>query len=251
MSAAVKTYTNPPIVEAMVEVHFTSGAPWSEASLERASAAVATRYPGARQRRNRLDIHAKVRGEDLSTEGAMIFHHALFASEDGRSLVGIGENRLTVHVLAPYPGWDRFFPKVTEALELYATAVRPDGVSLVGVRYIDQIGVPLTEDVALDDFFTCLPFRPLAMPSSLDAFHYLTQVHDVKDDFSAVLTIASVPTPADTPRPVVMYDLNLVRMFPAMPASIADVGRHAAFLHDRQKAIFEDSITDKMRELFA
>lgn len=250
MIAPSKKYANPPIVEAMVEVRFASQKEWTDETLARVTQVVQKRYPGKPRRQTRFDIQAKVNGDDLSTESAVTFHQALFPSEDGLSIVGVGAGQISVHVLAPYLGWEKFLPLVKEAVEMYASEARPDGVSLVGVRYIDQISLPVTAEKPVESFFTCFPKSPSAMPSALDAFHFVTQSRDVERDFSAVLTLASVPTTMPSPRQVVLFDLNLVRIFAGLPANIGDVERHAEFLHAQQKTIFEACITEKTRELF-
>lgn len=42
----------------------------------------------------------------------------MLPTADGRAIVGLGENRLSVHVLAPYPGWVSLLARVQGALEL-------------------------------------------------------------------------------------------------------------------------------------
>jgi uncharacterized protein (TIGR04255 family) len=86
------------------------------------------------------------------------------------------------------------------------------------------------------------------MPGSLDGFHVVTQAHDTKDDFIAVLTLASVPSKDQ--RLTMLYDLNVVRAF-EKPAALDELQQHADFLHARQRRIFEDSITESTRRLFA
>jgi uncharacterized protein (TIGR04255 family) len=155
---------------------------------------------------------------------------------------------LTVHVLAPYPGWASFLPRVQGALTVYRELARPEAVTLIGVRYINQIMLPEGASTNLLEYFPCLPSRPDSMPGVLDGFHIVTQAHDAKDDFTAVLTMASVPS--NDHQLAVLYDLNVVRTF-EKPVSLDELPRHADFLHARQRRIFEDSITENTRRLFA
>jgi uncharacterized protein (TIGR04255 family) len=171
----------------------------------------------------------------------------LLATADGKAIVGVGEHLLSVHVLAPYPGWASFLPRVHEALSVYRELARPEGLALVGVRYIDQIVLPDGADTNLVEYFPCLPPRPESMPLLLDGFHVVTQARDPKDNFTAVLTMASVPSTDH--RFAVLYDLNVVRAF-ERPAPLDEFQQHADFLHARQRRIFEDSITESTRRLF-
>ena len=140
-----------------------------------------------------------------------------------------------------------FFPRVREALSVYLELARPEGLALVGARYIDQIVLPEGGDTNLVEYFPCLPPRPESMPLLLDGFHVVTQARDPKDNFTAVLTMASVPSTDH--RFAVLYDLNVVRAF-ERPASLDELQQHADFLHARQRRIFEDSITESTRRLF-
>lgn len=202
-------------------------------------------YAGPPQRRNQLQLQAHVQGDAIATASRMSLHQLMLPSTDGKAIVGVGENLLSVHVLAPYPGWAAFLPRVRETMAIYRELARPEGLLLVGVRYIDQIVVPA--DANLVEYFPCLPSRPESMPGLIDGFHVLTQARDAKDNFTAVLTMASVPSRDG--RLAVLYDLNVVRVF-ERPVALDDLQQHADFLHARQRRIFEDSITESTRRLF-
>jgi uncharacterized protein (TIGR04255 family) len=243
-----RTYNNPPIVEAVVELRFAPGAPWTEALLGALVEEFRKGYRGAPQRRNQFQLQAQVHGEAVATASRLSFHQMMLPTADGKAIVGVGEHLLSVHVLAPYPGWASFLPRVRDALSVYRELARPEGLVLIGVRYIDQIVLPAGGDTNLVEYFPCLPPRPESMPSPLDGFHVVTQAHDAKENFTAVLTMASVPS---TDRQLaVLYDLNVVRVF-EKPTALDELPQHADFLHARQRRIFEDSITDSTRRLFA
>jgi uncharacterized protein (TIGR04255 family) len=240
-------YNKPPIVEAVVELRFAPGSAWTEALLSSLVEQLRRAYPGAPQRRNQFQLQAHVQGDAVATASRLSFHQVMLPTADGKAIVGVGENLLSVHVLAPYPGWGSFLPRVREALAIYRELARPEGLLLVGVRYIDQIIVPDGADTNLVEYFPCLPPRPESMPGALDGFHVLTQAHEPKDNFTAVLTMASVPS--QDARLAVLYDLNVVRTF-ERPAALDELQQHADFLHARQRRIFEDSITPSTRRLF-
>jgi len=242
------TYNNPPIVEAVVELRFAPGAPWTEALLDALVGQFRKDYAGAPQRRNQIQLQAHVQGEALATASRLSFHQMMLPTADGKAIVGVGEHLLSVHVLVPYPGWASFLLRVHKALSVYRELARPEGLALIGVRYIDQILLPDGGDTDLVEYFPCLPPRPESMPSMLDGFHVVTQAHDAKDNFTAVLTMASVPSTDH--RFAVLYDLNVVRVF-ERPAALDELQQHADFLHARQRRIFEDSITESTRRLFA
>lgn len=240
-----KRYRNPPIVEAVVELRFAPGDSWTwgAAALPALAERFRPMYPGPTQRRHNLQVRIE---SDKPPTSSVMSQQVILPTLDGKALVGLGENLLSVHVLAPYPGWNVLLPRVVDALAVYREVANPDGITLVGVRYLDAIIVP---DAACNllEYFPCLPARPTSMPSVLQAFQVVTQAHDEDENFTAVLTLASQPTASAGL--TLLYDLNLVRPF-ASATSFHEVEGHATFLHDRQRLIFEDSITDTTRRLF-
>ena len=142
------TYAKPPIVEALVELRFVPGQPWGDKMLEGISARLREHYPGEKQTRNRFELQANLQKDAMATASRVMFHQVLFPADDGKALVGVGENFLTVHVLAPYPGWSKFVPRVTAALNIYRDEARPEGIELVAVRYIDQIAIPAESNLS-------------------------------------------------------------------------------------------------------
>jgi len=247
-SVIPSAYNKPPIVEAVVELRFAPGLVWTEALLTAVVEQLRKGYPGTARRQNQFELQGHVQGDAVATASRLSLHQVMLPSGDGKAIVGVGENLLSVHVLAPYPGWASFLPRVREALAIYRELARPEGLLLVGVRYIDQIVLPDGAGTNLVEYFPCLPPRPESMPGVLDGFHVVTQARDPKDDFMAVLTMASVPSVDQ--RFAVLYDLNVVRAFQS-PVTLDELERHADFLHSRQRRIFEDSITESTRRLFA
>ncbi len=242
-----KSYNNPPIVEAVVEVHLAPSAPWSEDVLKDVVEHLRPLYPGASRRQNRFNFQANFQ-EPVSTSSKVIFVKEVLPTADGKALVGVGENLLSIHVVAPYPGWESFISRAKDAIAIYREVTQPVGLSQVAVRYVDQILIPRSENLDLAQYLPAIPPRAASMPALLDAFHVVTQTRDVADNFSATLTIASqLSTDGHLP---VLYDLALARQF-AAPVAVSEFEENATFLHARQRVIFEDSITEMTRRLFS
>jgi uncharacterized protein (TIGR04255 family) len=238
------TYTRDPIVEAIAEVGFVTNGPWSQASSAELIGAFRAEYPGPPGSRPQLarSSHAP----------PAVRIATILPSADAKAFVGIGEGGLTVHVLTPYPGWVRFRPRIASAIETLLRVARPSGIFRVGIRYIDQIDVPYAADEGINDYLPCLPSRPESMPARLDGFQVVTQATELAENFTAIMRVASAPGLTPDGRLQVFYDLDLQRPFePSLPAAVDLVLQNLDFLHARQRQIFEDSISDKTRSLFA
>lgn len=122
----------------------------------------AAQFPGQRRALNSYEVRAEWRDGALATNGERSFSRWLLPDSAGTRLVGVGADVLSVHVLAPYPGWSVFRPLVDEVSARYLAICRPKALTQVAVRYIDQILVPAEAD--LDAYFAALPPRLPSQP---------------------------------------------------------------------------------------
>lgn len=242
-------YIHPPIVEAVVEFRFAGGQMVDTELLEEFKVALGQDYPGEMRTSNQIQVQAQVGEAGVSTAAQSSVHKVLFPSADGLRLVGVGHQSLSLHVLKPYPGWPDFKARVETALDVYREIVAPDAIFGLAVRYIDQVILPADPDVILADFFVGLPARPAAMPGGLASFHVVTQAIEPETATTAVLTLASGQRTAGGGA-TVLYDLNLIRDCSASPVGYEGWQDPLDELQTRQRDIFEQSITEKTRELF-
>ena len=240
-----RIYPNPPIVEAVVELRFEGGVPWTP-EVRAAVKARLPAYSGAPRASQQIELHAALAEGSVTTGARTTLQAVLYPSANGSSLVGLGTGHVSVHALAPYPSWETFLERIEAAVAAYTEVVTPTSISQVAVRYIDRVKLPGGVE-SLADYFVGIPARPETMPAKLAAFHVVLQAVD-EDGTLALLTLSTAVPDADQ-RPIILYDLNLVRGLPAA-TPIAGWRGQVEDLHARQRDIFEDSITDKTRELF-
>nr|WP_276603573.1 TIGR04255 family protein [Nannocystis pusilla] len=234
-----QTYSNPPIVEAVVEFGFETRV--SSEVAARLRERFSSEYSGVAQTQRRVALQPNISGSEITATATTLQEVHLLPSKDGKRVVGLAEHSLSVHVLAPYPGWTAFLSDVRAAFSTFGEIAGPVKLLSVGVRYIDRIVVPAT--TSLTELFTILPPRPNAMPDLLSAFHVVLQSQDTAK-VRSVLALTSAES-EDPNESVVLYDLNLLRSEPS--ESWETDLQH---LHARQREIFEQSITEKTRELF-
>lgn len=247
MPAERRIYPRPPIVEAVIELRFEGGVDWTPEVQACLHDRLRGEYPGTARASQQIELQASMSSDGVATSARATLRAMLFPSADGRRLVGLGKGLISVHVLAPYPGWEDFSAQASASVSAYLAEVKPDALASAAVRYIDRVKLPANVG-PLAEYFVGLPPRPAAMPNQLLAFHVVVQSAD-PDGTVALHTLSSAP-PEQDGGPVVLYDLNLVHPF-APPISIDAWREEVERLHDRQREIFEDSITSKTRELFA
>ena len=47
----------------------------------------------------------------------------------------------SVHMLRPYKGWETFRPQIQQALDAYSRIAEPEGITRIGLRYINKITI--------------------------------------------------------------------------------------------------------------
>lgn len=240
-----RIYPRPPIVEAIIEFHYSSDAS-QDAVLEALRNRLGETYKGELKKQNRIQLQALVDGDTVQSSTTTLPHVTFLRTADDLRQLGVGSGILSVHVLAPYPGWERFLEQAQAAVQALPQSARSGSINALAVRYIDRIVLPEGD---VQSFLTVMPHRPGRMPAELRTFHVVIEATD-SDGTNALLTIASATTEPEG-KPALIYDLNL-RREDANLCSFANDSwlAIAEELHRRQREIFEESITDKMRELF-
>ena len=241
-------YPAPPIVEALVQFRLIAAESGAEL-LDAMPPAFVAAYPGDRLDKEKFEIEAAVSKNELKTSAKRAPHVTFLRSADNLRLVGLGDQLLSVSVLAPYPGWESLLEQTQEAVDALPEHVRRSGASRIGVRYIDRIHLPQAAGDQLSTYISIATPYPRPFPENLTGFMHRVQLQDPSGGTTAQLTIASLPS--EDGRPTVLYDLDVFRVFESPIAlmegewlSVVDS------LHSRQREIFEASITDRLRRLF-
>ncbi len=241
-------YKSPPIEEAVVEFRFVPGQEWD------------LTIPG------KLHEHPDIKGQYQGKPRTQKLLEAAFQTEpgrspnlavregvariqlvdhDGRHLISLGSDVLSVSTLRPYSGWEQFRPRIEAALSAYFQVAQPTGVSRVGVRYINKIVLP-GKEIDIGTYFRYgLPSVP-ELPSTIAGF--LNRVEYLYDDaVKFLLTHATVDAPEGQSAFVV--DLDVI-WEGSGETDLESIMKVVDNLHEREGKAFEAIITDAARELF-
>jgi len=235
-------YKNPPIEEALVEIHFEpgNGDPTLSGKIH-GQPNIRSFYTGTPKRALLRSIQsAPGRLPALAVQELVHLPNA-----DGTRLLILGPDVLSISVLRPYDGWDNFRPRVEAAWNALVAVDGAKTVTRIGVRYINQIIVPSTQI----DVGTYLGFG-LAVPKGMDGYmkglHVRAEfVHD--DGVKVLLNHQSIQDEAGTGGFLVDIDVIAENVSAdttqAVMAKVDD-------LHTRAGKVFESLITDESRRLF-
>jgi len=171
--AITRPLARPPIREAIIEIrsercdlskvtafrdaiadHFPRSQPFRLASA-------ALRIP--EERRSRLDLDAAADQVGWRCESA-----------DGREVALVRTDGLSVARVGGYPGWEAFAARYLSLYEEYRRCVAPAEIKRVGLRYINDIRLPITPSFDFDDYLTAAPRTPAGFPQAY--FDFLIQM---------------------------------------------------------------------------
>ena len=249
MASTSIVYPRPPIAEAIIVFRFSADVTSPEL-LAVVQGALGDQYSGQRRSQDLQALRDGAGPAGGVTTQKKALGLTFLTSEDGLRIVGCGDGILSVHVLAPYPGWAALLEQATAVIRAATPLLEESGFHQIAVRYIDRIALPVDEGLFFKDCLTVFPNKPAAMPESLLGFQYATHSVDPQDGTTASMILASAPA-GDDGRPVAIFDLTVWRQgCPLAGLDEAQWHEIVDVLHQRQREIFEASITDKLRETF-
>jgi uncharacterized protein (TIGR04255 family) len=172
----------------------------------------------------------------------------VFSSEDTRQVFQARLDGFSFSRLTPYDRWDSFRDEARRLWARYRALARPEAVTRIAVRYINRLDLPLPLS-DLKDYLRTLPEVSPDLPQALSACFMQLQIP--QDDLKSMLILNEAIIPP--PRPEVVSVLLDIDLFRDVDVPSDEEALWALFedLHVRKNDVFEASITDRTRELFA
>src|SRR5947209_10384383 len=87
-----------------------------------------------------------------------------FLDVDGKALVQIGQNLLTVNHLKPYPSWKEFLPLIEFGFRTYCGVTDAKRLRHIGIRYINRFEIQ-GQNINLDRYLKFRPYVTSDLPS--------------------------------------------------------------------------------------
>ena len=244
-----RLYRNPPVVEALCEVYFTSSN-WDDSIPNLFYEEIKDRFPNQEEQLlHRVDFKVDVPNETISSGMQLGPSRKLFITEERDQIIQITENLFVFNQLTPYLSFHSWESIFYDVFDIFAKLVSPHAVDRIGVRYLNHVTIPESK-FQMSDYFTIFPIIPLGsgnvhgdflincvVPQS-DEGHFLTY------SFSKI-----VPEPPDEVSQAFLLDLydqaSLGRTL-----TESEFNSHVRVAHGNVVQAFEGSITDRLRNLF-
>ena len=240
-----RKYKNCPIVEALCEFQFEQSTPWDMTILGLVYEKVSKTFPKKRQLQL---LEATMAGGPGGIEQKLRPTERIqFLREDEKALIQLGQNRLVVNHLAPYPTWGEFLPLIKQGFNAYIDVAKPKALQRIGLRYINRIELPGAK-VKLEHYFGFRPYIAKKLPQ--DHGNFIVAVEIPYQDGRDTLKLQLGSTTSQKPNVVALVlDLDY-RLNKEGEVALGKTFGWADLAHTRIEEVFEASITDKMRKQF-
>jgi uncharacterized protein (TIGR04255 family) len=239
-----KTYGAPPIVEAVVEVRFSS--PVARKKMDQATKRLTHFYAVRTDMKNRtvqFNVAAKV--ADFTDVGDIFKVSSAQESESAT----IGENSITFSQLAPYPGWDVFSARIYRDIESVKKILPFGSINRVGMRYINRIDLAAGLKQGFpSDFIQIKLGLPKAYGKNIVHAAIGCQFDIGDDPLRVILNTGFADSPIPGLKSMVL-DLDIIAEN-RPPADVKGLFAILSEMRDLKNELFESSITETARKRF-
>lgn len=236
-----------PIKEAIIDFRVKARRDFQPRDFERLKVDLSTRFPQvAEQSTGTITFQLTPTGVQppLVEQGG--FKGLVFHSQDKKLLAQFRIDGLTLNRLKPYTSWDELRPIAIELWGLYCSIARPEGVTRLALRFINEILLPSEKD-PLSRYITMAPLVPAELPREVSAFFTRTTLHDRERDLAAHVSQAFGSNPAS--RLVYVLDIDAFREGAWTPSD-PDIEATLEALRALKNLIFFNGLTETMLRQF-
>jgi uncharacterized protein (TIGR04255 family) len=236
-------YKRPPITEAVIELRLNQPLPSTEVQklLQRFRSEYAFSEDFVTYE-VRVDPAARSAEFEEQSSGYKL------ASHDRADVLLVTSAHMTCARLAPYIGWDTFRARANDHWRIWKRVIGYHKISRIGVRFINRIDIPAAKgaEVKISDYLRVHP----EAPALKHIVNYTMQISGQleEDGCRCVINSGVVPPPL-VDRASVILDIDVSRVEDT-PQRDDEIWALIDRIRVHKNRIFEESVTDKARELF-
>jgi len=238
-------YKNPPIVEAICEIRFSEDTRWDNTIPGLLYSGIRNQFPIKKQRfNNEVVINQKNDGEiEHQVINSVI---AQFFSEDEKFLVQVGERLLTINHIAPYTGWEKFFPLIENVFNVLINELEYCKISRIGLRFINNVKSQSHTLNSIKEYLTIFPEYNKNLSKNILSF-ITGLTFDISETNRSNIRVNSLPSDKG------FINLVLDIDYFTKPTTVILGNGVLSWIqdgHNQVVRIFEESITENSRKIF-
>lgn len=245
-----KTYKCPPLTEAVIALHFEQDEQWDWTIPGLLYGKIKDRFPQKSQEQT-IQFEVSKNPSFPLIQGAP--SKMKFTNEETHQLVQVAPNMLTYNALSGgYEGWDVFLRGFLDLVRDYAEVYPDAKISRIGLRYINDVKIPMEAGGAIDlnDHFQIGIRLPETLPdyTHLDLVTKTTLRFERDPPVLLKLTFGTTFTePMEQHCGQFRLDLDAFTQHPpslTMNASSDELSHWLGQAHEVVESTFQDAFTD-------
>jgi uncharacterized protein (TIGR04255 family) len=201
---------------------------------------------GEPQVQEKVEVHLRG-GDEPGFTHQQAMRGYLLRSSDQLHALQLQRDGFTFSRLRPYETWANLKASADPYWRRYLDVARPERVTRVAVRYINQFDLP-GDAIALGDWFNTYPqlaYGKLSLP--LQNFLMRLEVKHPDSDELAIVTFASRGPPRDGAA-TLLLDIDVAKQVDLAPDDPTIWQQHLESLQEFRNDVFFGSITQKLKE---
>jgi uncharacterized protein (TIGR04255 family) len=246
-------YSKAPITEALIDLRIAHAQGVSVKDLESMGELIADSYPS----QDPLYLYSgqiafQQPGDPARVQNSHQHGGFIFTSQNKQHVLRARIDGFTFSTLAPYDRWESFRDEARRLWDVYCSAVSPEGVTRVAMRYINEIDIAaVVSDPTNFELREVLNVYPEA-PDAWTLQNFFVQLQMRQEDLGCWTVVNEAPVwHSDKGIALLQLDLDLFKDISEEPWSAENdvaVWDYLEQLHIRKNEVFEASITDRIRE---
>jgi uncharacterized protein (TIGR04255 family) len=240
-------YDRAPIKEAIIDIQIENSPSLTLVNFENVEISPPNGY-AQRQKVMMGRLRGQMEGGLLTATANQDQMGYAFVGGEGKHIVQFKLNGFTFSRLAPYPTWEQFRNEAKTLWESYRQIVGALPVIRVGLRYVNQLDIPMPMR-DFRDFIRLYPEISSDLTQQLAGF--FLQVQIPQEDLSAMLIVNEAMVPPSSPDVAsVVLDIDVFKQGVRLESD-DDVWNTMEALRLRKNLVFEGCITNNTRELIS
>ncbi len=239
---------NAPITEALIDIRTKLPDSFQTKEFIPLKEKLSNNYPIVEEQSLLRGHHEIKNGKpiDLQIENLGI-QGFLLKTNDKKQVVQFRIDGFTFNRLRPYSDWVDIRKEAQELWPLYMKFAKPEAVTRLAVRYINQLNIPLPIH-DFSEYLISAPNIPEELPQAVMSFLNRVTIYDSTQEITANIThsFESVPQPNSV---TIILDIDVFKQGD-FPIDNKEIWYIFEKLRDMKNRIFFSSITEKAARLF-
>lgn len=237
---------NSPILEAVCEFRFPKDTEWTEDLPSILYDKLKDEFPNKEEKKGH-GVRVTANGTGVERPDIYPIHSNIFLNSDRTILIQIFSRRISINCLRPYPSWDIFRQKIDFVFQKLQETVEINGIERIGLLYVNKIEIE-KKTVDMEEYFTFYPHLSPELPQVFGGFLVGCEFpYNNEEEFAKLEITKTVPSKKDANAFLLRVDYHTAPNHSVGPSVAMEWIENA---HGEVKILFNESITEKTRELF-